>query len=99
MRALDRFHAYQLHTRGVDSVIRETFASSLGAATDTLEILGFTEGQALEMVEMFRKHHESLLQRSVSHMDDMDELLDIARQGLLELQQLFDQDKRNPMAT
>lgn len=99
VRALDRFHAYQLHTRGVYSVIRETFASSLEAATDTLEILGFTEGQALEMVEMFRKHDESLLQRSVSHMDDMDELLEIARQGRLELQQLFDQDKRNPMAT
>jgi len=32
-------------------------------------------------------------------MDDMDELLEIARQGRLELQQLFDQDKRNPMAT
>jgi monovalent cation:proton antiporter-2 (CPA2) family protein len=99
VRALDRFHAYQLHQRDVHSVIRETFASSLEAATDTLEILGFTEGQAPEMVEMFRKHDESLLQRSVSHMDNMDELLEIARQGRLELQQLFDQDKRNPMAT
>lgn len=42
--AIDRFHAYELHKRDVHNVIRETFASSLEVATDTLEHLGHTEG-------------------------------------------------------
>ena len=60
-RAIDRFHAYELHKRNVDNVIRETFASSLEAATETLEHLGYTEGQALAVTSMFRKHDEEML--------------------------------------
>jgi len=96
-RALDRFHAYELHKRGVPSVIRETFASSLEAAVDTLEHLGYTEGQALTIAEMFRKHDEAMLLKSVEHKDNMDELLVLARQGRQELESLFTEDSKNPV--
>lgn len=93
-RAVDRFHAYELYKRKVESVIRETFASSLEAATETLEQLGYTEGQALEVAKRFRLHDEELLERSALHMEDMEELRNIARQGRRELELLFEEDTR-----
>lgn len=98
-RAIDRFHAYELHKRDVQSVIRETFASSLEAATDTLEHLGYTEGQALEVANLFRKHDESMLLRSAEHMHDMEELQNLAKEGRLELEKLFEQDSKNPISS
>lgn len=93
-RASDRFHAYELYKRGVDSVVRETFASSLEAATETLEQLGYTEGQALEVAKRFRLHDEELLERSAQHLDDMEELRNIAQSGRRELELLFEEDTR-----
>jgi voltage-gated potassium channel Kch len=98
-RAIDRSHAYELCKRNVDNVIRETFASSLEAASDTLEHLGYTEGQALEIANMFRKHDESMLLKSVEHKDNLDELLKLSHKGRLELEQLFDQDSRNSVSS
>jgi voltage-gated potassium channel Kch len=98
-RAIDRFHAYELHKRNVHNVIRETFASSLEAATDTLEHLGYTEGQALEITSMFRKHDEEMLLRSAEHMHDMAELQSLAKEGRLELEKLFEQDSKNPVSS
>ncbi|MEX2468726.1 MAG: monovalent cation:proton antiporter-2 (CPA2) family protein [Pseudohongiellaceae bacterium] len=97
-RAIDRFHAYELHNRKANTVIRETFPSSLEAATSTLEFLGFTEFQALAMQERFRQHDEDLLQRSVGHKDDLPELLNIAREGRKELQALFEEDRKKPIS-
>ena len=98
-RAIDRFHAYELHKRKVENVIRETFASSLEAATETLEHLGYTEGQALAITSMFRKHDEEMLLKSAGHMDDMKELQQLAQQGRLELEKLFEQDSKNPVSS
>lgn len=98
-RAIDRFHAYELHKRNVQSVIRETFASSLEAATDTLEHLGYTEGQALEVTSMFRKHDEDMLLRSAEHMHDMAELQQLAKEGRQELEKLFEQDSKKPVSS
>ena len=97
-RAVDRFHAYELFKRKVESVVRETFASSLEAATETLEQLGYTEGQALEVAKRFRLHDEELLERSAQHMEDMEELRNIARQGRRELELLFEEDTRKQVA-
>ena len=98
-RAIDRFHARELHKRKVENVIRETFASSLEAATETLEHLGYTEGQALAITSMFRKHDEEMLLKSAGHMDDMKELQQLAQQGRLELEKLFEQDSKNPVSS
>ena len=95
-RAIDRSHAYELHQRNVDSVIRDTFASSLEAATDTPKQLGYSEGQALQIGEMFRQHDEAMLLKAVEHKDNMDELLKLSRQGRKELELLFDEDSKSP---
>jgi len=96
-RAIDRSHAYELHKRNVQSVIRETFASSLEAAADTLEHLGYTEGQALETANKFRNHDEEMLLKSVEHKDNLEELLNLAKQGRMELEKLFEQDSKKPV--
>src|SRR5690606_15527326 len=58
-RARNRMHVYQLKKLNVDFIVRETLESSLLAAKDTLQLLGFTEGQALNKIDIFRKHDES----------------------------------------
>ncbi len=97
-RATDRFHAYELHARKVNNVIREMFPSSLEAATSTLQSLGYTEGQALEIGDRFRQYDEALLQKSVEHRDDMNELLTLAKEGRRELEHLFEEDKKDPVS-
>lgn len=92
-RAHNRMHVYQLKAEGVEHVIRELVESSLSAARDTLVALGFTEGQAIGKVDVFRKHDNGLLEKAVTHRDDTDELLKIANQGRKELEQLFKQDE------
>lgn len=92
-RAHNRMHVYQLKAEGVEHVIRELVESSLSAARDTLVALGFTEGQAIGKVDVFRKHDNALLERAVQHRDDTDELLKIANEGRKELEQLFKQDE------
>lgn len=92
-RAHNRMHVYQLKAEGVEHVIRELVESSLSAAKDTLVALGFTEGQAIGKVDVFRKHDNALLEKAVTHRDDTDELLKIANEGRKELEQLFKQDE------
>ncbi len=92
-RAHNRMHVYQLKAEGVEHVIRELVESSLSAARDTLIALGFTEGQAIGKVDVFRKHDNALLDKAVKHRDDTDELLKIANEGRRELEQLFKQDE------
>ncbi|TQV71818.1 potassium transporter [Exilibacterium tricleocarpae] len=91
-RAHNRMHAYQLYEEEVDIVVRETFESSLLAATQTLIQLGYNEGTALERADMFRLHDEGLIREAAEHRDDLNKLLAIAREGRRELEQLFGQD-------
>ncbi|HEX6827417.1 MAG TPA: monovalent cation:proton antiporter-2 (CPA2) family protein [Burkholderiales bacterium] len=93
-RARNRFHAYRLLALGVENVYRETFLSSLETARRVLADLGLPESAADETVAIFREHDEALLRRSAQHHEDLDKLIEIARQGRLELQQLFDGDRR-----
>jgi len=91
-RAVDRNHAYQLHTLGVDHVFREYFAGGLEAARITLNTLGYTEAQAIHNVEIFRNHDEKILLESIEHKEDQKKLLEIAKDGRKELEDLFSQD-------
>ncbi len=92
-RAHDREHVYHLKTAGADYIVRELLEGSLVAARDTLMSLGFTEGQALSKVELFRTHDETLIEKAADHADDMDQRLKIAAEGRKELAQLFKQDE------
>lgn len=92
-RARNRMHVYQLKKLNVDFIVRETLESSLLAAKDTLQLLGFTEGQALNKIDIFRQHDESMLEKSAQHMDDSLTLEALAKEGRRELEDLFKRDE------
>ncbi len=94
-RAYNRVNYLKLIDAGANKVVREIFSGSLEAATETLMTLGFTTGQALRTVDIFRDHDESLLERAVEHHDDLDKLIEIGIQGRKELEELFKQDRDN----
>lgn len=91
-RAVNRVHAYELHALGVEHVHREYVGSGIEAAKETLIALGFTEQQAIERTASFRLHDEELLLRAVKYKHDEKALLELAKQGRKELEELFTQD-------
>ncbi|MGH1486174.1 MAG: monovalent cation:proton antiporter-2 (CPA2) family protein [Cellvibrionaceae bacterium] len=94
-RAYNRVNYLKLVAAGANKVIREIFSGSLDAATETLITLGFTTGQALKTVDTFRQHDENLLERALEHHDDLDKVIEIAKEGRRELEVLFNKDKDN----
>lgn len=92
VRARDRYHVYQLIKHGVKSPIREMYESSLEAARLTLLEVGFTEGQALGNINIFREHDEEMLQHAALVSDDEAALVKIVSQSRKDLKQLFTQD-------
>lgn len=92
IRARDRYHVYQLAKYGVQNPIREIYESSLDAAKRTLMEVGFTEGQALANIKIFRDHDEEMIQKATLVSNDQDALIKIVEQGRKELKDLYTQD-------
>lgn len=92
VRARDRAHVYQLAHLGVQDPIREIYDSSLDAAKRTLMEIGFTEGQALANINIFRSHDEEMIQKAMLVSDDPAALAKIVEQSRKELKELFTQD-------
>lgn len=92
-RARNRFHAYQLVELGVDYLIRETYVSSLEMADAVLQALGLPSREASRTVRLFRQHDEDLLMRAAAHHEDMEKLIELAKEGRKELAALFTQDQ------
>jgi glutathione-regulated potassium-efflux system protein KefB len=93
-RARNRVHAYRLLEMGVENVCRETFLSSLQMARHALTELGLPDSVAEETVRVFRDHDERLMRRAARHHDDLEKLIEIAKEGRAELSRLFEQDRR-----
>ena len=91
-RARNRTHAYQLYAAGIRNIIRETLESSLQAAALALQEIGYTEGQALEKIDMFRIHDEQMLAEAVKYKDNLEKLIEVSGEGRKELQELFEKD-------
>lgn len=94
-RARDRQHVYRLREVGVQHVWRETYLSALGMSHDALVSLGIDSRQAYEDIEVFRKHDESLLRRQQSIYTDEQQLIELSRTAMMELESLFESDLQN----
>jgi glutathione-regulated potassium-efflux system ancillary protein KefC/glutathione-regulated potassium-efflux system protein KefB len=96
-RARNRQHVYQLRDIGVDYVVREIFHSSMVLTKHLLESLNIPETEAIEAVRLFQQHDEALLDRQQQIHHDEEKLIASAKQSLVELEDLFVQDKKaNP---
>jgi len=73
-------------------VFRETFASGLEMGREVLVSLGVPREVAIDRAQKFREHDERLLATQHLIYDDENALLETARQGRAELEQLFEAD-------
>jgi voltage-gated potassium channel Kch len=94
-RAWDRTHAYELINKGVDHVHRELFASSIEMGKDVLGALGRHPFEAHRAALTFAAHDERLIRKSAAHVDDAAALVDIARKGRAEIENVLGQDVRD----
>lgn len=91
-RARNREHAQRLLQLGCEIVVRETYASSLELARETLLASGLTESAAANTVRVFRQHDEKLLRDAVEHVDNLDKRIEMTKITQQELAELFASD-------
>ena len=91
-RARNRQHAFRLLELQPDTVVRETFHSSLVMAQRVLELLGIDPASAAQHIDRFREHDERLLQEQSLLYDDEAALIQSHREALVELETLFKED-------
>jgi monovalent cation:proton antiporter-2 (CPA2) family protein len=91
-RARNREHAQRLLQLGCEIVVRETYASSLELARETLLASGLTESAAANTVRVFRQHDEKLLRDASEHVDNLDKRIEMTKITQQELAELFASD-------
>lgn len=94
-RARNRDHALALRALGIETVIRETYGSSLEAAEATLASLGLDLGDAREATRRFREHDERLLEEQFELRGNPEALIASSRKAAEELERLFEQDRKS----
>ncbi len=92
-RARDRRAAHLLMDRGVKTIIRETFFSSLKMAELALEDLGVSPAEARRTIELFTAHDERLLIETHAIYTDEKQLIQTTQQAAEELAALLEADR------
>ena len=91
-RARNRQHVFKLMDLGVESIVRETFFSSLEIARGVFMALGYDEASAADYVKRFRDHDERVLANQYPVYDDEAALLQSAQEARDDLMRLFQAD-------
>lgn len=94
-RARNRFTAIKLYNLGIQRNVREVFAGGLEAANMLLQAYGKSDTEAKHLIDIFATHDKHLLDNTMMQNMDFEELIKISKQGRLELQHLFEEDKQN----
>ncbi len=68
-RALDRNHVYDLWAAGCRDIIRETYDSSMRMGRSSIEALGYSKGQANDMIEAFNALDRRSMLDAAEHYD------------------------------
>jgi glutathione-regulated potassium-efflux system ancillary protein KefC/glutathione-regulated potassium-efflux system protein KefB len=92
-RARNRQHAFQLMDLGIETVLRETYGSSLEMAEHALVALGSTRDAAARDVRRFREHDEATLAVQAALKDDEEKIMATARESAAQLERLFEADR------
>jgi CPA2 family monovalent cation:H+ antiporter-2 len=94
-RARNRFTAIKLFNLGIETNVREVFSGGLEAAYMLLQAYGLSDSEAKSLIDIFAAHDEHLLENTMTQSMDFQELVEISKQGRLELQHLFEEDNQN----
>ena len=93
VRARNVQHYYELRTRGVTLIQRETFESALLSAQDTLQALGVSPSDAHINAQRFRAHNLAQIDAAWPHHKDEERLISIAKVGRQQLEELMAQER------
>jgi len=77
---------------GMTHIWREAFYSSMEIAKETLSQLGFSSKDVNDTVKKFQDHDERRLQLHYAVYQDQEKLMEMARQAVKELEELFEED-------
>ncbi len=91
-RARNRVHWFRLRDLGVEAIYRETFASSLEVAHQSLLRLGMSAALAEHAIGLFRRHDEAQLRAQYAVRQDEEQLMQTTRQAAEQLKELFEAD-------
>jgi glutathione-regulated potassium-efflux system ancillary protein KefC/glutathione-regulated potassium-efflux system protein KefB len=97
-RARNRYHVHLLRELGVETIVRETYYSSLKMAEDLLEELGLAKPEIERLVATFDRHDRALLQRQFAVFRDETKLIQTSREAATELEQLLQEDSKSSAA-
>lgn len=97
-RARNRRHAYLLMDRGITSLIRETFHSSLRLSELVLQAIGISGEDARRTVSLFSDYDERQLLESHAFYTDERQLIQSGRQTADELADLLAVDQQRQLA-
>jgi voltage-gated potassium channel Kch len=92
-RARNRRHVHQLMGAGVETIVRETFFSSLRLTELLLEKLDIPAEQAERAIALFRAHDERMLNETYAIAHDENLLIQTTQEANQELLDLFESDQ------
>ena len=99
VRARNRRHAYLLMDRGITSLVRETFHSSLRLSELVLQGVGIaTPARPTRTVSLFRDYDERRLVETHAFYTDERQLIQSRRETADELADLFANDRQRQLA-
>jgi CPA2 family monovalent cation:H+ antiporter-2 len=93
VRAHNRSSVQYYRQKGVDAIVRELIGSSLTAADLVLQELGFSDLESDQLVQVFRRHDEEVVEKSLEHNGDIGALIEQNQYNREQLAYLFQQDK------
>jgi glutathione-regulated potassium-efflux system ancillary protein KefC len=96
-RARNVQHFYELRSRGVTQIQRETFESALLSAEETLQAVGLSSDQAHINAQRFRIHNLAQIEATWPHHKDEERLISIAKAGRQQLEELMAQEREVTM--
>jgi glutathione-regulated potassium-efflux system ancillary protein KefC len=86
-------HYNEMRNLGVEIIERETLDSALLSARSVMTLMGFQPHQARTLALRFRAHTIEQLELMRPHAGDESKLIALAKQGRLQLEQLFAQER------
>ncbi|EQA60442.1 monovalent cation:proton antiporter-2 (CPA2) family protein [Leptospira alexanderi] len=93
-RARNREHVFKLMELGIQIIRRDTFASALELAGETLRKLGFIDSEVEKKVKKFRAHDELTLRGQFQIRDDEKEFIKFSKNSMRQLEVAFEADRQ-----
>ncbi|WP_061242709.1 monovalent cation:proton antiporter-2 (CPA2) family protein [Leptospira interrogans] len=93
-RARNREHVFKLMELGIQIIRRDTFASALELAGETLSQLGFIDSEVEKKVKKFRTHDELTLKGQFQIRGDEKEFIQFSKNSMRQLEDAFEADRQ-----